>query len=76
MRNCDRRRAVGFPEVIARLNPGLGGNSAFHETWSSPIQRFCHDSAGNNHRRAPENSLGLVDAVTQERHVRNAAPRI
>ena len=54
------------------LHPGLGGTARF----TAPDQSDAGDDADadrQDHRRAGRaKSLGLVDAVTQERHVRNA----
>jgi 3-hydroxyacyl-CoA dehydrogenase/enoyl-CoA hydratase/3-hydroxybutyryl-CoA epimerase len=73
---CDRRIAIdgarfGFPEVLLGLHPGLGG------TWRStklinPVEAMSMMLTGRTvHARAAK-AIGLVDAVTEERHVLNA----
>src|ERR1700731_3673260 len=73
---CQLRIAIdgarfGFPKVMLGLHPGLGGTARFTEL-VNPMQAMTLMLTGKtiNARRAK--SLGLVDAVAQERHVRNA----
>jgi 3-hydroxyacyl-CoA dehydrogenase/enoyl-CoA hydratase/3-hydroxybutyryl-CoA epimerase len=73
---CDYRIAIddarfGFPEVLLGLHPGLGGTvRAPHLI--NPIEAMTMMLTGRNVRASRARSLGLVDAVTQERHVRAA----
>jgi len=73
---CDYRIAIddarfGFPEVLLGLHPGLGGTvRAPHLI--NPIEAMTMMLTGRNVRAGRARSLGLVDAVTQERHVRAA----
>jgi 3-hydroxyacyl-CoA dehydrogenase/enoyl-CoA hydratase/3-hydroxybutyryl-CoA epimerase len=73
---CQSRIAIegarfGFPEVMLGLHPGLGGTARFTRLVNS-TQAMTLMLTGKiiDARRAK--SLGLVDAVAQERHVRNA----
>ena len=73
---CQSRIAIegarfGFPEVMLGLHPGLGGTARFTRLVNS-TQAMTLMLTGKiiDARRAK--SLGLVDALTQERHVRNA----
>jgi 3-hydroxyacyl-CoA dehydrogenase/enoyl-CoA hydratase/3-hydroxybutyryl-CoA epimerase len=73
---CDRRIAIdgarfGFPEVMLGLHPGLGG------TWRStklinPIEAMSMMLTGRIVQARAAKAIGLVDAVTEERHVLNA----
>ncbi len=73
---CKYRIAVddarfGFPEVMLGLHPGLGGTvRAPHLI--NPIEAMTMMLTGRTLRAGRARSLGLVDAVTQERHVRAA----
>src|SRR5438552_14880693 len=73
---CQSRIAIdgarfGFPEVMLGLHPGLGGTARFtrlvNSTHALPLML-----TGKTIDARKAKSLGLVDAVTQERHVRNA----
>src|SRR3954465_4407886 len=73
---CQSRIAIegarfGFPEVMLGLHPGLGGTARFTRLVNS-TQAMTLMLTGKiiDARRAK--SLGLVDALMQERHVRNA----
>jgi len=73
---CQMRIAIdgarfGFPEVILGLHPGLGGTARFTRL-INPLQAMTLMLTGRNIDARRAKSLGLVDAVTQERHVRNA----
>jgi 3-hydroxyacyl-CoA dehydrogenase/enoyl-CoA hydratase/3-hydroxybutyryl-CoA epimerase len=73
---CQMRIAIddarfGFPEVMLGLHPGLGGTARFTEL-ISPVQAMTLMLTGKAIDARKAKSLGLVDAVTQERHVRNA----
>ncbi len=73
---CDMRIAIdnarfGFPEVMLGLHPGLGGTARFTEL-VNPTQAMTLMLTGKTIDARRARSLGLVDAVTQERHVRNA----
>src|SRR6185295_13351742 len=74
---CDYRIAtedarLGFPEVMLGLHPGLGGT--FRSTRRiSPLEAMTLMLTGRTLRASRARALGLVDAVTPERHVRAAA---
>jgi 3-hydroxyacyl-CoA dehydrogenase / enoyl-CoA hydratase / 3-hydroxybutyryl-CoA epimerase len=73
---CQSRIAIdgarfGFPEVMLGLHPGLGGTARFTEL-VNPMQAMTLMLTGKTIDARKAKSLGLVDAVTQERHVRNA----
>jgi 3-hydroxyacyl-CoA dehydrogenase/enoyl-CoA hydratase/3-hydroxybutyryl-CoA epimerase len=73
---CDTRIAIdgarfGFPEVMLGLHPGLGGTARFTHL-VSPVEAMTMMLTGKTIDARKAKSLGLVDAVTQERHVRNA----
>ena len=53
------------------LHPGLGGTARFTEL-VNPMQAMTLMLTGKTIDARKAKSLGLVDAVTQERHVRNA----
>jgi 3-hydroxyacyl-CoA dehydrogenase / enoyl-CoA hydratase / 3-hydroxybutyryl-CoA epimerase len=74
---CQSRIAIdgarfGFPEVMLGLHPGLGGTVRFTRL-INPMQAMTLMLTGRTIDARKAKSLGLVDAVTQERHVRNAA---
>src|SRR6266404_3600878 len=73
---CQSRIAIdgarfGFPEVMLGLHPGLGGTARLTQR-VNPMQAMTLLLTVKiiDARRAK--SLGLVDALTQERHVRGA----
>jgi 3-hydroxyacyl-CoA dehydrogenase/enoyl-CoA hydratase/3-hydroxybutyryl-CoA epimerase len=73
---CQMRIAIddarfGFPEVMLGLHPGLGGTARFTQL-VNPMQAMTLMLTGKTIDARKAKSLGLVDAVTQERHVRNA----
>src|SRR6202521_240188 len=73
---CDYRIAIedaslGFPEVLLGLHPGLGGTVRAPRL-INPIEAMSMMLTGRTVRAGRAKSLGLVDAVTQERHVRAA----
>jgi 3-hydroxyacyl-CoA dehydrogenase/enoyl-CoA hydratase/3-hydroxybutyryl-CoA epimerase len=73
---CASRIAIdgarfGFPEVMLGLHPGLGGTARFTRL-VNPMQAMTLMLTGKTIDARRAKSLGLVDAVTQERHVRNA----
>lgn len=73
---CQMRIAIddarfGFPEVMLGLHPGLGGTARFTHL-VNPMQAMTLMLTGKTIDARKAKSLGLVDAVTQERHVRNA----
>jgi 3-hydroxyacyl-CoA dehydrogenase/enoyl-CoA hydratase/3-hydroxybutyryl-CoA epimerase len=73
---CQMRIAIedarfGFPEVMLGLHPGLGGTVRFTQL-VNPVQAMPLMLTGKTIDARRAKSLGLVDAVTQERHVRNA----
>src|SRR5207253_11222917 len=74
---CDYRIAVddarlGFPEVMLGLHPGLGGTMRLPRL-INPLEAMTMMLTGRNVRAARAKSLGLVDAVVPERHVKAAA---
>src|ERR1700760_3238074 len=73
---CQMRIAIdgarfGFPEVMLGLHPGLGGTARFTRL-VSPVQAMTLMLTGRTIDARRAKSLGLVDAVAQERHVKNA----
>ncbi|MGD9768373.1 MAG: 3-hydroxyacyl-CoA dehydrogenase NAD-binding domain-containing protein [Pseudolabrys sp.] len=73
---CDRRIAVdnasfGFPEVLLGLHPGFGGTGRLAHL-INPLQAMTMMLTGKTERARKAKSLGLVDAVVPERHVRAA----
>src|SRR4051812_35768414 len=73
---CDKRIAIddasfGFPEGLLGLHPGLGG-TVRSTRLINPVQAMTLMLTGRTERARRAKSLGLVDAVTQERHVRAA----
>jgi 3-hydroxyacyl-CoA dehydrogenase/enoyl-CoA hydratase/3-hydroxybutyryl-CoA epimerase len=73
---CQMRIAIsdarfGFPEVMLGLHPGLGGTARFTEL-INPMQAMTLMLTGRTIDARRAKSLGLVDAVCEERHVRNA----
>jgi 3-hydroxyacyl-CoA dehydrogenase/enoyl-CoA hydratase/3-hydroxybutyryl-CoA epimerase len=73
---CQMRIAIegarfGFPEVMLGLHPGLGGTVRFTRL-INPMQAMTLMLTGRTIDARKAKSLGLVDAVTEERHVRNA----
>jgi 3-hydroxyacyl-CoA dehydrogenase/enoyl-CoA hydratase/3-hydroxybutyryl-CoA epimerase len=74
---CDHRIAVedarlGFPEVMLGLHPGLGGTVRLPRL-INPLEAMTMMLTGRNLRATRAKSLGLVDAVVPERHVKAAA---
>jgi 3-hydroxyacyl-CoA dehydrogenase/enoyl-CoA hydratase/3-hydroxybutyryl-CoA epimerase len=73
---CDYRIAIddasfGFPEVQLGLHPGLGGTVRLPRL-INPMQAMTMMLTGRSERARRARALRLVDAVTQERHVRAA----
>ena len=73
---CDYRIAIddasfGFPEVLLGLHPGLGGTVRLPRL-INPLQAMTMMLTGRSERARRARALRLVDAVTQERHVRAA----
>jgi 3-hydroxyacyl-CoA dehydrogenase / enoyl-CoA hydratase / 3-hydroxybutyryl-CoA epimerase len=73
---CQSRIAIdgarfGFPEVMLGLHPGLGGTARFTRL-INPTQAMTLMLTGRTIDARRAKSLGLVDAVAQERHVQNA----
>ncbi|MGA7386447.1 MAG: 3-hydroxyacyl-CoA dehydrogenase NAD-binding domain-containing protein [Pseudolabrys sp.] len=73
---CDYRIAIedtslGFPEVLLGLHPGLGGTVRLTHL-INPLQAMTSMLTGKSIRARQAKALGLIDAVTQERHVRAA----
>jgi 3-hydroxyacyl-CoA dehydrogenase/enoyl-CoA hydratase/3-hydroxybutyryl-CoA epimerase len=73
---CQSRIAIdgarfGFPEVMLGLHPGLGGTARLTRL-INPTQAMTLMLTGRTIDARKARALGLVDAVTRERHVRNA----
>jgi 3-hydroxyacyl-CoA dehydrogenase / enoyl-CoA hydratase / 3-hydroxybutyryl-CoA epimerase len=73
---CQSRIAIdnarfGFPEVMLGLHPGLGGTVRFTRL-VNPLQAMSLMLTGRTIDARRARSLGLVDAICQERHVNNA----
>ncbi|MBX9711053.1 MAG: enoyl-CoA hydratase/isomerase family protein [Xanthobacteraceae bacterium] len=73
---CQARIAIdnarfGFPEVLLGLHPGFGGTARFTHL-VNPLEAMTMMLTGKTIDARKAKSLGLVDAVTQERHVRGA----
>lgn len=73
---CQSRIAIegarfGFPEVMLGLHPGLGGTARF-TALVNPAQSMALMLTGRTIDARRARSLGLVDTVTQERHVPGA----
>lgn len=73
---CQMRIAIdnarfGFPEVMLGLHPGLGGTARLTQL-VNPMQAMSLMLTGKTIDARRAKTLGLVDAVTQERHVRGA----
>lgn len=73
---CQMRIAIddarfGFPEVMLGLHPGLGGTVRFTHL-VNPMRSMPLMLTGKTIDARKAKSIGLVDAVTQERHVRGA----
>jgi 3-hydroxyacyl-CoA dehydrogenase/enoyl-CoA hydratase/3-hydroxybutyryl-CoA epimerase len=73
---CQSRIAIagarfGFPEVMLGLHPGLGGTARF-TALANPMQAMTLRLTGKTIDARRAKSLGLVDAVAEERHIRNA----
>jgi 3-hydroxyacyl-CoA dehydrogenase / enoyl-CoA hydratase / 3-hydroxybutyryl-CoA epimerase len=73
---CQSRIAIdgarfGFPEVMLGLHPGLGGTARFTQR-VNPMQAMTLMLTGKTIDARRAKSLGLVDAITQERHVLGA----
>ncbi|MCQ0987827.1 3-hydroxyacyl-CoA dehydrogenase NAD-binding domain-containing protein [Jiella marina] len=73
---CDRRIAVsdatlGFPEVMLGLHPGLGGTFRAPAV-ADPIEAMTMMLTGRSMPAKRAKSIGLVDAVVEERHVASA----
>src|ERR1700712_1942694 len=73
---CQSRIAIddarfGFPEVMLGLHPGLGGTARFTHL-VNPMQAMTLMLTGKTIDARKARALGLVDAITQERHVRGA----
>ncbi len=73
---CQMRIAIegarfGFPEIMLGLHPGLGGTARFTEL-VNPMQAMTLMLTGRTIDARKAKSLGLVDAITEERHVRAA----
>jgi 3-hydroxyacyl-CoA dehydrogenase/enoyl-CoA hydratase/3-hydroxybutyryl-CoA epimerase len=73
---CQSRIAIdgarfGFPEVLLGLHPGLGGTARLTHL-INPTQAMTLMLTGRTIDARRAKALGLVDAVTEERHVANA----
>ncbi|ETR76875.1 fatty-acid oxidation protein subunit alpha [Afipia sp. P52-10] len=73
---CKYRIAIddarfGFPEVMLGLHPGLGGTVRFTRL-INPMEAMTLMLTGRTIDARRAKALGVIDAVTQERHVLNA----
>ncbi|WP_159586548.1 3-hydroxyacyl-CoA dehydrogenase NAD-binding domain-containing protein [Chelativorans xinjiangense] len=73
---CKHRIAVagasfGFPEILLGLHPGLGGTFRL-PALIDPVEAMTMMLTGRTVHTKKAKALGLVDAVVEERHVRNA----
>jgi 3-hydroxyacyl-CoA dehydrogenase/enoyl-CoA hydratase/3-hydroxybutyryl-CoA epimerase len=73
---CDHRLAIdgaklGFPEVMLGLHPGLGGTARATEL-IDPTEAMTLMLTGKPAHTRKAKTLGLVDAVIEERHVGKA----
>ncbi|MBV8924645.1 MAG: enoyl-CoA hydratase/isomerase family protein [Bradyrhizobium sp.] len=73
---CQSRIAIegarfGFPEVMLGLHPGLGGTARFTRL-INPLQAMTLMLTGRTIDARRAKALGLIDAIAQERHVKNA----
>lgn len=73
---CDYRIALGdagmgFPEIQLGLHPGLGGTARLTHL-IDPLEAMTLMLTGKTVRAGKAQSLGLIDAVVEERHVANA----
>src|SRR5215467_68826 len=64
--------SLGFPEVMLGLHPGLGGTVRLPRL-INPLEAMTMMLTGRSVRAGRAKSLGLVDAVVPERHVKAAA---
>ena len=77
---CDYRVAIegasfGFPEVLLGLHPGMGGT--FRLTRQiDPIVAMTMMLTGKRAHTERASELGIVDVITQERHLANAIAAI
>ncbi|MGD9662411.1 MAG: 3-hydroxyacyl-CoA dehydrogenase NAD-binding domain-containing protein, partial [Porticoccaceae bacterium] len=73
---CDLRIAVkgaklGFPEVLLGLHPGLGGTFRAIRL-INPLEAMTLMLSGKTAQLSKAKTLGLVDAISEERHLANA----
>lgn len=73
---CNSRIAIegarfGFPEVMLGLHPGLGGTARL-TALINPVEAMTLMLTGRTVDARRAKALGIVDAVTEERHVRGA----
>lgn len=67
-----RKATFGFPEIKLGLHPGLGGTARLTQL-IDPIEAMTMMLTGRTVSTSKAKSLGLVDLVTDERHVSAAA---
>ena len=68
VRICVKDASLGFPEVMLGLHPGLGGT--FRSTMKAdPVEAMTSMLTGKSLPAKKAKSIGLVDAVVEERHV-------
>lgn len=63
--------SLGFPEIMLGLHPGLGGTFRL-PALIDPIEAMTMMLTGKPAHAKRARNLGLVDAVVEERHVREA----
>jgi len=77
---CDHRIAVdgayfGFPEVRLGLHPGLGGTFRLSEL-IAPTEAMTMMLTGKAAHTKKAKNLGIVETVTEERHIRAAVKAV
>nr|WP_246505290.1 3-hydroxyacyl-CoA dehydrogenase NAD-binding domain-containing protein [Microvirga antarctica] len=67
--------SLGFPEILLGLHPGLGG-TARATTLIDPVEAMTMMLTGKSVHAKKAKALGLVDAVTEERHIATAVAAV
>lgn len=63
--------SLGFPEIMLGLHPGLGGTFRL-PALIDPVEAMTMMLTGKPAHAKRAKKLGLVDAIVEERHVKNA----
>lgn len=72
MRIAVPNTSLGFPEIMLGLHPGLGGTFRSIQL-ADPLEAMGLMLTGKSIPARKAKSIGLVDAVVEERHIANAA---